>query len=238
MTRPPRTRTTECSWRLCPSPGMYAQTSLLLLSRTRATLRSAELGFRGVWVETRRQTPRRCGHRSRSGDFVFCRFAARPLRTSCWMVGISAPCRRLSRLCRFPTPPRAPAARSPGSRPVRVQCVRTETHLPREGLPRGGTPFAQKGPDSNMISGAVNRRESPESAGPGAPRRPPRAQARKACRRSPGRPEGYTSRSGSPPFPGPSGPAISPDSLSTGAGTGSGSGNGRSSSTSTPSEWI
>src|ERR1700745_1436694 len=41
LTRPPRTSTTECSWRLCPSPGMYTVTSIELVSRTRATLRRA-----------------------------------------------------------------------------------------------------------------------------------------------------------------------------------------------------
>src|SRR5687768_12389338 len=55
-----------CSWRLCSSPGMYAVTSLPLLSRTRAILRSAELGFFGVIVLTWRHTPRFCGLASRS----------------------------------------------------------------------------------------------------------------------------------------------------------------------------
>src|SRR5512139_240783 len=61
LTRPPRISTTECSWRLCPSPGMYDVTSIPLDKRTRATLRRAELGFFGVTVETRVQTPRFCG---------------------------------------------------------------------------------------------------------------------------------------------------------------------------------
>src|SRR6266513_2908487 len=60
LTRPPRTRTTECSWRLWPSPGMYAPTSMPLVRRTRATFRRAEFGFFGVIVYTRVQTPRRC----------------------------------------------------------------------------------------------------------------------------------------------------------------------------------
>src|SRR6188472_2032769 len=50
LTRPPRISTTECSWRLCPSPGMYAPTSMPFVSRTRATFRSAEFGFFGVVV--------------------------------------------------------------------------------------------------------------------------------------------------------------------------------------------
>jgi hypothetical protein len=36
-------------------------TSIPLVNRTRATLRRAELGFFGVAVYTRVQTPRRCG---------------------------------------------------------------------------------------------------------------------------------------------------------------------------------
>jgi len=42
--------TTECSWRLWPIPGMYAVTSWREVRRTRATFRSAELGFLGVVV--------------------------------------------------------------------------------------------------------------------------------------------------------------------------------------------
>ncbi len=38
-----------------------------LVSRTRATLRSAEFGFFGVWVYTRVQTPRFCGQDCRAG---------------------------------------------------------------------------------------------------------------------------------------------------------------------------
>src|SRR6478735_7934032 len=39
-------------------PGMYAVTSIWLVRRTRAILRSAEFGFFGVIVRTWRQTPR------------------------------------------------------------------------------------------------------------------------------------------------------------------------------------
>jgi hypothetical protein len=38
-----------------------------LVSRTRATLRSAEFGFLGVVVYTRVHTPRRCGHDCSAG---------------------------------------------------------------------------------------------------------------------------------------------------------------------------
>jgi hypothetical protein len=57
LTRPPRMSTSECSCRLWPTPGMYVVTSMPLVRRTRATLRSAEFGFLGVWVKTRTHTP-------------------------------------------------------------------------------------------------------------------------------------------------------------------------------------
>src|SRR6188472_2905938 len=68
-----------------------------LVSRTRATLRSAEFGFFGVVVYTRVQTPRRCGAATRflrplpdlrPGVASFFLGALRPLRTSCEVVGI------------------------------------------------------------------------------------------------------------------------------------------------------
>src|SRR3954467_12984288 len=55
--------------------------------RTRATLRNAELGFFGVWVNTRVHTPRRWGEPLRAGVFDFSGLVSRPLRTSCWIVG-------------------------------------------------------------------------------------------------------------------------------------------------------
>ena len=50
LTRPPRTSTTECSCKLCLSPGMWAMTSVKFVKRILATLRKAELGFLGVVV--------------------------------------------------------------------------------------------------------------------------------------------------------------------------------------------
>src|SRR5918997_4900348 len=97
VTRPPRTSTTECSWRLWPSPGMYEVTSIPLVSRTRATLRSAEFGFFGVVVYTRVHTPRRCGAAIRflrpwpdlrPGVETFFLGLVRPLRTSWLMLGM------------------------------------------------------------------------------------------------------------------------------------------------------
>ena len=51
-------------------PGMYVVTSIPFVSRTRAIFRRAEFGFFGVVVFTCVQTPRRCGHDCRAGDFV------------------------------------------------------------------------------------------------------------------------------------------------------------------------
>src|SRR5215510_11551593 len=70
FTRPPRISTIECSCRLWPTPGMYVVTSMPLVKRTRATLRSAEFGFFGVWVYTRVHTPRFCGQDCRAGRLV------------------------------------------------------------------------------------------------------------------------------------------------------------------------
>src|SRR5579863_10753364 len=77
----------ECSCRLWPTPGMYALTSIPLVSRTRATLRSAEFGFLGVVVKTRVHTPRRWGAPLSAGVLVLDCLDARPLRTSCSIVG-------------------------------------------------------------------------------------------------------------------------------------------------------
>ena len=49
------------------------------------------MGFFGVWVNTRVQTPRRCGDPLSAGVFDFSRLLVRPLRTSCWIVGKLVP---------------------------------------------------------------------------------------------------------------------------------------------------
>src|ERR1700761_4225362 len=68
-----------------------------LVSRTRATLRSAEFGFFGVVVYTRVQTPRRCGAATfflrplpdlRPGVASFLAGFLRPLLMSWLVVGI------------------------------------------------------------------------------------------------------------------------------------------------------
>src|ERR671918_2762302 len=66
---------------------MYAPTSMPFVSRTRATLRSAEFGFFGVAVYTRVQTPRFCGAPRSAGVFIFALGTRRPLRTSWFTVG-------------------------------------------------------------------------------------------------------------------------------------------------------
>src|SRR5207253_6790040 len=59
--------------------------------RTRATLRSAELGFLGVCVYTRMHTPRFSGQPANAGDFVLLVTASRPMRTNCENVGTVFP---------------------------------------------------------------------------------------------------------------------------------------------------
>src|SRR5438477_12671617 len=59
------------------------------VSRTRATFRSAEFGFFGVWVKTRTQTPRFCGLFCSAGLLVLLTIFLRPARTSWLIVGIS-----------------------------------------------------------------------------------------------------------------------------------------------------
>src|SRR4051812_42250230 len=101
LTRPPRTSTTECSCRLCPIPGMYAVTSIWLVRRTRAILRSAEFGFFGVMVRTCKHTPRfwgapgietwRCRRLFQflrmAGALILETLRLRPCRTSWLIVG-------------------------------------------------------------------------------------------------------------------------------------------------------
>src|SRR6185436_10818072 len=63
-------------------------TSMPLLRRTRATLRSAEFGFFGVVVYTRTQTPRFCGLDWSAGAFVRDFWITRLRRMSWLIVGI------------------------------------------------------------------------------------------------------------------------------------------------------
>src|SRR5712692_9904678 len=66
---------------------MYVVTSMELVRRTRATLRSAEFGFFGVCVYTRMHTPRFSGQPIKAGDFVLTWTFSRPMRTNCENVG-------------------------------------------------------------------------------------------------------------------------------------------------------
>src|SRR3989454_12659899 len=59
-----------------------------LVRRTRATFRSAELGFFGVVVYTRVHTPRFCGEPCRAGAACLARCFVRPRLTSWLMVGM------------------------------------------------------------------------------------------------------------------------------------------------------
>src|SRR5450432_2144784 len=61
---------------------------MLFVRRTRHTLRSAEFGFFGVVVYTRRHTPRFCGQERSAGDAVRVLMTSLPRRISCCTVGI------------------------------------------------------------------------------------------------------------------------------------------------------
>ena len=58
---------------------------MLLVRRTRHTLRKAEFGFFGVVVYTRVQTPRLCGQACNAGTMFFATFLLRGLRTN-WLI--------------------------------------------------------------------------------------------------------------------------------------------------------
>ncbi|KMS34727.1 hypothetical protein FE74_14585, partial [Staphylococcus aureus] len=58
FTRPPRTRKTLCSYKICPRPRMNELITMMFDKRTRAYLRNAELVFIGVIVLTRIHPPR------------------------------------------------------------------------------------------------------------------------------------------------------------------------------------
>src|SRR4029450_4939724 len=70
---------------------MYAVTSMLLVSRTRATLRSAEFGFFGVEVKTRTHTPRFWGEPWSAGRSASYLSFSRRTRTSGLTVGNHPP---------------------------------------------------------------------------------------------------------------------------------------------------
>src|SRR5579875_2692342 len=101
---------------------MYAVISLPLESRTRATLRSAELGFLGVIVLTWRHTPRLNGDDSRTGALVLYFTGRRGLRTSWLIVGMDPSFRSLPFTCLSSWPP--VRGRAGPIRPVRRRLIR------------------------------------------------------------------------------------------------------------------
>jgi len=88
FTLPPLIKTIECSCKLWPSPGMWANISCRLLNRTLTILRRAEFGFLGVLVETRRHTPCFWGHWSKARVRSVRRFSSLPSRINWFNVGI------------------------------------------------------------------------------------------------------------------------------------------------------
>src|SRR3954452_7548586 len=119
-----------------------------LVSRTRATLRSAEFGFFGVVVYTRVHTPRRWGDPFSAGVLVFSTLSSRPLRTSWLIVGMGG-------LDLLPALGRAVdvvrCSVCPVARPVRFWPW-TTVRSPRSGV----SPFARTGqlsePDSSPLA--------------------------------------------------------------------------------------
>src|SRR6266545_4073435 len=104
-----------------------------LVSFTRATLRSAEFGFFGVVVYTRVHTPRRCGLPFRAAVFCLATLSWRPLRTSCWIVGIDRLSSRVR--CVWPCASAVPVTRGRACRPTSGS--RVGLNQPRRGS--GGT---------------------------------------------------------------------------------------------------
>jgi hypothetical protein len=87
---PPLLRTIECSCRLVSLPGDVTGHFNAVGEPDASDLPQAELGLRGVMVQTRVQTPRRCGFAVQRGCFVLLSSGfSRPFRTSCWIVAWS-----------------------------------------------------------------------------------------------------------------------------------------------------
>src|SRR3954470_14325130 len=139
-----------------------------LVSRTRATLRSAEFGFFGVVVYTRVHTPRRWGLPLSAGVLVLPPLSSRPLRTSCWIVGTGSPCSLVLLSASFLSSRRAAgAARGARSRPPpalgRV-AERPQDRTPTSSL-RGGPALP-----GQPVRTRRNRRHPGARNGPGNPR--------------------------------------------------------------------
>src|SRR6185369_4444893 len=143
---------------------------MLFVRRTRHTLRSAEFGFFGVVVYTRRHTPRFCGHERSAGDAVRVLMTSLPRRISCCTVGI-----RKKTLLR-PGKMRGPVlGEREGSRTARHVKRRIWTQLARraEGAPH--TPIFAFAPLHDHGAGrsvTFPRVQAPQAARP-QPRFPP-----------------------------------------------------------------
>src|SRR3989338_6948902 len=94
--------TIECSCKLCPTPGIYAVTSMPFVSRTRANFLKAGFGFLGVIVPTFIATPLLNGDgygfglffktlnpRAKAGDLVFALAVLRGCFINCRNVGMT-----------------------------------------------------------------------------------------------------------------------------------------------------
>src|SRR6266850_2204510 len=116
---------------------MYAVTSIPLVSRTRATFRSAEFGFLGVVVYTRVHTPRFCGDPRSAGAPVFVFSRRRPWRTSWFNVGTLNLLEARSRAVR------------PVANPTRSQVAARRDH----GIaPRGDLPASRPGDGERLCT--------------------------------------------------------------------------------------
>src|SRR5262249_60622015 len=131
------------------------------VSRARATLRSAEFGFFGVWVYTRIQTPRFSGQPCKAGDFVLDRTCSRPARTNCANVGTTLP-----QTSRFGFAPRPRQTNE-----CRVSWVSNEkgsvaTPEETDKILRGGTPRPNtaSGPSAQTYSALRGWRPSPAAS--------------------------------------------------------------------------
>src|SRR6476620_4211165 len=163
-------------------PGMYAVTSMPVVSRTRATLRKAEFGFFGVVVKTRVQTPRRWGDPFRAGVFDLSDLVSRPLRTS-WAIvgtgllkrfGLGGSVRAV--LVRLDRSPVARARNVPPARPG-TQSRPPRLHKGGRTVPAVATPLRRAPP------GRCPRRHRPPFPAPGRP--PPRGAAGEPRARGP-----------------------------------------------------
>src|SRR6187200_2472509 len=127
-----------------------------LVSRTRATLRSAEFGFLGVWVKTRTQTPRFCGLLCSAGLFVLLRTASRPLRTNWLIVGtgrLSFGNKKTKRAATTPAASVASQALEHDARRRRHSPIAEFSHVDRPARTRCGAPIARNQPGSGASAG-------------------------------------------------------------------------------------